>query len=242
MSCFRVSIYSFFFFEGKVISYLKHFYFQYSKYFSKLPSFISWMFFVVMPPSHQCCLFLIHSSFNGERYSLAWNLFSSGSCTVWKRLDSFTQSEAKSLVLKNLASQVCVPSASCIDWEGAGAWAVSIGVLCVVSLCWVKPLSMWPSSDPGFLPHPSFTPYPQPCNGDWILLVSEPCDVGRPHSNKTSDMAGSMLSSPIPLPSVSWPALTCSLHFPSLGLLLTNFTSGSFLAMLHHFVKENHEW
>lgn len=192
-----------------------HFYFQYSKYFSKLSSFISWMFFVVMPPSHPCCLFLIHSSFNGERYSLAWNLFSSGSCTVWKRLDSFTQSEAKSLVLKNLASQVCVPSASCVDWEGAGAWAVSTGVLCVVSaLWWVKPLSMWPSSDPGFLPHPSFTPHPQACNGDWILLVSEPCDVGRPHSDKTSDVAGRVLRSPIPVPSVSGPARTCSFHSP----------------------------
>lgn len=113
-----------------------YFHFQYSKYFSKLSSFISWMFFVVMPPSHQCCLFLIHSSFNGKRYSLAWNLFSSGSCTVWKRLDSFTRYEAKSLVLKNLASQVCVPSAS---YRLGGSWTTGSpywGSLC--SFCFVS--------------------------------------------------------------------------------------------------------
>lgn len=134
----------FFLFAGKVISYLKLIsIFSIVNIFQNyLLSFLG-CFLLLMPPSHQCCLFLIHLSFNGERYSLAWNLFSSGSCTVWKRLDSFTQSEAKSLVLKNLASQVCVPSASCIDWEGAGAWAVSTGVLCVVSALWrVKPLSM----------------------------------------------------------------------------------------------------
>lgn len=49
----------------------------------------------------------------------------------------------------------------CIDYEGAGALGSHVGILCMVlALCWVKPLYVKPFSNPGFLPHLSFSPSP----------------------------------------------------------------------------------
>ena len=113
-------------------------------------------------------------------------------------------------------------------------------------------------SNPRFLPDPDFTPSPL-CNGEWFLLMSEPCCLGRHLTIHwvTTGMAVLMPGSPIPLCLLSASDLEPReyLYFlasPHLLLSLVQFRTSThyfsiriscFLLMtLHHcFKKENHK-